>query len=160
MSGPIAEQSQPELVTVPPVTTAVVSGRISDEDLRNFFDSSFSTLATTLSTQRVGIAGPAFGLFRDAPDGITDLDVGFPTDGAVQPDGDVAPSSLPGGRVVRLVHYGAFDRLGDSWRRLHAWVEEQGLTVRPVRWEVYVTEPSPDMDPRDLRTELNAPVED
>jgi effector-binding domain-containing protein len=27
-------------------------------------------------------------------------------------------------------------------------------------WEVYVTEPSPDMDPDELRTELNAPVDD
>jgi hypothetical protein len=27
-----------------------------------------------------------------------------------------------------------------------------------VMWEVYLTEPSPEMDPADLRTELNWPV--
>ena len=39
--------------------------------------------------------------------------------------------------------------------RLAAWMGEQGLTPGPVLWEVYVTEPSPDMDPADLRSELN-----
>ena len=27
-------------------------------------------------------------------------------------------------------------------------------------WEVYLTEPSPDMDPANLRTELNQPIAD
>jgi effector-binding domain-containing protein len=160
MSDSTIDQPAPELVTVPSVTTAVVRGRVSVDDLRNFFDASFSTLAQTLSSQGVTITGPAFGLYRDTADETVDLEVGFPTNGAVQPDGDVAPSSLPAGRVARLVHEGAFDGLGASWQRLRSWIDEQGLTPRPMSWEVYVTEPSPDMDPRELRTELNAPVDD
>jgi effector-binding domain-containing protein len=29
-----------------------------------------------------------------------------------------------------------------------------------VFWEVYLTQPSPDVDPAELRTELNLPVRD
>ena len=56
---------------------------------------------------------------------------------------------------ARLVHLGSYDRLVASWERLGSWMGEHGLTPGPVLWEVYVTEPSPDMDPADLRSELN-----
>lgn len=59
-----------------------------------------------------------------------------------------------------MVHFGAFDELGASWERLRSWIGEHGLTPGPVMWEFYLTEPSPEMDPRDLRTELNWPVTD
>ncbi len=160
MSEPATDRLAPQLVTVAPVTTAVIRGRVAMEDLRNFFDASFSTLAGVLSGQEVPIAGPAFGLYRNTSDETVDLDVGFPTERAIHPDGDVVPSSLPAGRVAQLVHQGAFDGLNASWERLHTWVTEQGLTPKAMRWEVYVTEPSPDMDPRDLRTELNAPLDE
>ena len=57
-----------------------------------------------------------------------------------------------------MVHAGSFDGLSEAWQRLGAWIGGQGLTPANDYWEVYVTEPSPDMDPADLRTELNWPV--
>ena len=150
----------PELITVPAVTTAVVRGQVEPDNLRDFFDTSFSMLAETLSTQGISITGPAFGLYRDTTDDVVDLEIGYPTESEVRPEGDVTPGSLPAGRVARVVHQGNFDGLGASWQQLRAWMDENGLTPRSMRWEVYVTEPSPDMDPDELRTELNAPVDD
>ena len=70
------------------------------------------------------------------------------------------PGSLPGGRVARVVHEGGYDELAGAWDRLGAWMSEHGLSFRMPFWEVYLTEPSPEMDPADLRTELNHPVGD
>jgi effector-binding domain-containing protein len=56
--------------------------------------------------------------------------------------------------VARLVHAGGYDQLGEAWGRLGAWIAGQGLTPGADLWEVYVTGPSPDTDPADLRTEL------
>lgn len=152
--------SEPELIVAEHKTTAVVRGIISTAELPNFFDKSFRELPAVLSAQQIDIHSPAFGLYYGPPGQTTDLEVGFVTDAAVQPEGNVVVSSLPGGRIARLVHSGAFDELGSSWERLRSWMGEQGMTPGPVLWEVYVTEPSPDMDPRDLRTELNWPVAD
>ena len=148
----------PELVTLRPETTAVVRGVVPTTELASFFDRSFRTLADGLAAQQVSITSPAFGLYRGAPGETADLEVGFVTEPAVEPDGDMSASSLPGGRVVRAVHAGGFDALAESWQGLHAWILEQGLTPGPVMWEVYVTKPSPEMNPEDLRTELNWPV--
>jgi effector-binding domain-containing protein len=148
----------PELVTVDQAVTAVVRGVVPMAGLRDFFDTSFRELAMTLTAQQVAITGPAFGLYRQPPGETADLEVGFFTDRPVRPEGDVVAGSLPGTRVARLIHHGAFDALGASWERLYAWVREQGLTPGPLMWEVYLTQPTPDMDPSDLRTELNVPI--
>jgi len=148
----------PELVTAEPTRTAVVRGTVTAEEITDFFDRSFSVLSEALAAQGVSPTGPAFGLFRGIPDETMDLEVGFPTDRAIEPDGSAEAGELPGGRVARLVHAGSFDGLGEAWQGLGAWIAEQGLTPAEAYWEVYLTEPSPDMDPADLRTELNWPV--
>jgi effector-binding domain-containing protein len=146
---------EPELVDAPAATTAVITGVVEVADLAGFYDRSFSQLATVLGQQGVAVVGPAFGLYHGPPSETADLEVGFATDRSVEPEGEVRAGSLPGGRVARTVHHGSYDELGASWERLGSWIAARDLTPGAVLWEVYVTEPSPDMDPADLRTELN-----
>ena len=150
--------AEPELVTTGAVTTAVVRGTVPMSQIRDFFDHSFQEIGGALASQSVTPAGPAFGLFHGPPGDTVDLEVGFPTDGPVQATGNVVASSLPAGRIARLVHHGSFEELGSSWERLGSWIAEQGLAPGSVMWEFYLTEPRPDMDPAELRTELNWPV--
>ncbi|QOV41434.1 GyrI-like domain-containing protein [Streptomyces ferrugineus] len=141
-----------------PATTAVVRGVVPMAELRDFFDASFGALARAIEAQRIAVLSPAFGLYHGPPGETLDLEVGFVTDRAVRPEQGVVAGSLPGGRVARLTHFGSFDGLGPSWDRLGSWMRARGLAAAEDRWETYVTQPTPDMDPRDLRTELNWPV--
>jgi effector-binding domain-containing protein len=152
-------QSEPELVTADAVTTAVIRRTVPMAELAGFYDGAFRTLAETLARQGVTPAGPAFGLYHGAPTETADVEAGFPTDRRVEADGEVVAGSLPAGRIARVVHRGAYDALGESWERLHSWVVAQGLRPGPLMWELYVTEPTPDIDPGDLRTELNLQVD-
>lgn len=156
MSESIA--NEPELLDVEEATTAVVAGIVNTSELPAFFDQTFSTLPGVLAAQGLQPVGPAFALHRRVVTDTADLEVGLPTDRPVEAQGDVRPSLLPGGRIARAVHHGSFDGLPDAWARLDAWITAQGLTPHGSVWEVYLTEPSPDMDPADLRTELNWPV--
>jgi effector-binding domain-containing protein len=148
----------PELVTVAPTITAVVRGTIAADEVTDFFDRSFSVLGAAIAAQGVTPTGPAFALYRGIPDETMDLEVGFPTDRAIAPDGSAEAGELPGGQVVRVVHAGSFDGLAGAWQQLGAWMAEQGLTPSDTYWECYLTEPNPEMDPAELRTELNWPV--
>jgi effector-binding domain-containing protein len=150
--------SEPELVTIATATTAVVRDVVPLAGLREFFDTSFRALGQTLADQEVAAVGAAFARYRGSFGDPVDVEVGFATDRAVRPDGAVAADGLPGGRVARLVHAGSFDGLGGSWERLHSWVADQGLAAQGQKWEVYLTQPTPDMDPDTLRTELNLPI--
>lgn len=151
-------QPQPELAETERQMTATIRGVIAVDELAAFFDQSFSQLNEVLSDQGIETCSPAFGLYHRQPDETADLEVGFVTSRAVRPAGDVENGTLPGGRVARLVHEGSFDGLGASWERLSAWIDEQGLAPGEVFWEVYLTGPSPEMDPAELRTELNFPI--
>ncbi|GAA1753380.1 GyrI-like domain-containing protein [Streptomonospora arabica] len=160
-SGPAGFESEfePAIVATESVTTAVIRGTVAQDDLPSFYDGSFQTLAPTIASQGAQITGPAFGLFRGLPSDPVDIEVGFPTDRPIAPSGDVAAGTLPAGRVARMVHTGAFDNLAQSWARLFAWVGDQGHNPTTTQWEVYLTEPTPDMNPDDLRVELNLPLE-
>lgn len=150
-----AAAAEPEILEVESQPTAVMAGVVPVEELAPFYDRTFSTIPGVLESQGVSVTGPAFGRYNAPPGQVFDLEAGFPVSGEVQTEGDVRSSTLPGGRIARLVHVGSFDGLGESWGRLAAWIGERGFTPSGVFWEVYVTEPSPDMDPADLRTELN-----
>lgn len=149
-----------ELVEVEQRPTAVVRGTVPMAELPSFFDSAFELLADALGQQAVQVSGAAFAMYHGAPTEVARLEVGFPLDTPVEPVGDVEASHLPAGKVARTVHRGAFDDLGESWGRLGGWIGDNGLVPSESMWEVYLTEPSPDMDPSDLRTELNWPVSD
>ena len=152
-------EPEPAVVTLEPATTAVIRHVVPMDRLPEVFDRSFGALAAAVSAQGAGVAGPAFALYHGLPTDTVDLEVGFPTQRAVRADGDVVASALPGGRVARAVHAGSFDGLGAAWGRLRSWIDDQGLRAGETFWEVYLTQPTPDMDPAELRTELNWPVE-
>ena len=149
---------EPQLITTEAAVTAVVRGVVPAPELPAFYDRAFGVLPRTVAAQGVTVVGPAFGLYHGLPGEHFDLEAGFPTDRAVQAEGEVLAGELPGGRVARSVHAGSFDGLGAAWQRLGEWITAQGLTPGGTFWEVYLTEPTPDMDPADLRTELNWPV--
>lgn len=147
----------PELIETEPSPTAVVRGSVAMTEITAFYDRSFGEVAAVVQRQGRTPRG-AFGLYLAPPADVVELEVGLVVDGEVEPDGDVIPSALPGGRAARLVHHGAYDGLGEAWAGLLAWVAEQGLTPAGPMWEVYVTEPTPETDPASLRTDLFCPV--
>jgi effector-binding domain-containing protein len=147
------EGSEVEIVHVERQATAVVRGVIPASELVSFFDRSFNSLPAECRAQGVTITGPAFALFQRPPADTIDLEVGFPTDRPIEPRGDVCLGELPAGEAATLTHRGAYDRLGESWQRLFQSVQAAGLRSGAF-WEVYVTQPSPEMDPADLLTQL------
>jgi effector-binding domain-containing protein len=149
------EPDPPQLVDVEEVRAVVVAGVVPMDELPAFFDRAFGALGVALSAHQVVPQGPAFARYRGVPTATADLEVGFPVAEAIEPQGEVTAGSIPVGRVARVVHHGGYDGLGAAWSSLEAWIGEQGLVPGEDLWEVYLTKPDPDMDPSELRTELN-----
>jgi effector-binding domain-containing protein len=147
-----------KIVALEPAATAVVRGVVPMAELPQFFDRSFGLIGEVLADQGITPIAPAFALYHGPPSDTADVELGFPTDHPVEPVGDVVASTLPGGQVATMTHRGSYDDLGDTWGRLYEAVMAQGATPAGAMWEVYVTEPTPDMNPDDLRTELHLPL--
>lgn len=84
-------------------------------------------------------------------DDVPNVEVGVQVTRPFTPIGPVIPSRLPAGRVVRTVHRGPYDRLGDSHRAVLGWCAEQGLALAGPRWEIYGDWRE---DPKELETEV------
>lgn len=153
-----AGSGDPEIVTVDSITTAVVHGTVPFDRLTDFYDTSFRAVSEAIQRQGRQHTTAGFGRYFGEPADTVELEVGFGTDQPIEPDGDVRPATLPAGRCARMVHVGGYDGLGASWQKLADWIVAEGHQPGGTMWEEYVTMPTPDGDPNELRTVLTWPL--
>lgn len=77
-----------------------------------------------------------------------------------QPWGDIGVTVLDGGEYAVTTHFGAFDRLGDTYARLFGeWLPRSGRELRPAPClEFYLTDPE-NTEPEDYLTDIYAPLQ-
>ncbi|MEZ5266368.1 MAG: GyrI-like domain-containing protein [Acidimicrobiales bacterium] len=158
MGSEPAHPDQPTIAELGPASLAVIHAVVPMAQLPAFFDAAFTELAAVLAEQGLTPAGPAFAHYHAPPAGSAVLDVGFPVAAEIRPQGRVQPATRSASPAATLVHQGPYDGLGSSWERLAGWIAEQGLTPTDELWEIYETEPTPDLDPNVLRTVLFWPL--
>ncbi len=152
ISEPLTE---PTLVTREAQPAAIVRHRgVRMDELPSLFDAGFAALAASGAP----VNGPAFAVYNGDPTETFDLDIGFPVaeplaDTVTVGDLTVMASELPGGELLGLTHVGSYDTLSSSWAVLANAMLERGLPMSAF-FEVYVSEPSPTVDPATLRTDL------
>lgn len=159
--------SQTEFLNVPEVNTVVA--KFTDYPMAEMpaaFDATFQVLFPTLQVHGLTPIGPALSLHYRAPDETATFEVGIPVDHPLDNEFtteagiSLTPSTLPAGQVARVSHIGPFDDLGEAWGAFMAAISHAGKQPALPFWEVYVTEPTPDLDPATLRTDLYSRVTD
>ena len=55
-----------------------------------------------------------------------DVEAGFPVAAEVLPEGEIRPSSVPGGAAIETVHIGPYETLGNAYRQLAGWMQRHG----------------------------------
>lgn len=154
------------------VPTAVVRAfDVSQDDVAPLFDAAFGAMFPALAAVGQSPAGAPFALYPRFNEDWTrfDIEIGVPlhsplaeTVAAPMADGrnlDIEPSELPAGKVASKLHQGGYDDLGAAWKQFTDELVAAGHTLAMPCWEVYLTEPTPDADPADMRTGLNTRVE-
>ncbi|MGW3547492.1 GyrI-like domain-containing protein [Janibacter hoylei] len=152
------------LVTQQIPTVVRLAQDVAPDGMPAIFDETFAALVPALAEAGVQIAGPAISLHHRMPGATMTFEAGFPVaaplDGQLEAGGiTFLPSSMPATQVATVSHLGGYDGLGDAWGRLMQQVAADGHQPALPFWEVYVTEPSPDLDPATLRTDLVLPYE-
>lgn len=146
--------TEPTLLTLDARPTAVIRHEgITVAELPPLFDAGYSAVAAS----GAALAGPPFALYHRAPMATFDLELGFPLSqplaSAVEGDPSVLPATLPAGRALALSHFGSYDSLSEGWDLLVAEAQRRGVATTGFM-EVYVTEPTPGIDPATLRSDL------
>jgi effector-binding domain-containing protein len=119
------------------------------------------------SMQARGLApvGPPFVRYHTFGETETDFELGVPLSTGANGEGRIEAGVLPGGAAIATWHLGAHDSLGEAYRRLNAWLEENEREAAGPPWEVYWwidASQEPDTSswpvPTEWRTELVQPI--
>jgi len=139
-----------ELNRIVPRHTAVVRATVPMRGLPAFLSRAFAAVADALARQGVHVTGPPLALYRSAPGDAVDVEAGFPVAAEVLPEGEIRPSSVPGGAAIETVHTGPYDTLGDAYRQLAGWMQRHGRHPADLSWESYLTGPDDPAGPETL----------
>lgn len=156
----------PQLTTLPPQPVLSVRRQIPVSQLGPTLDACLKLLRAQLEQQRLQAAGAPFVRYHQFGREEADMEVGVPVATPSQDAGEVTASTLPGGPAVTLWHIGPHNQtFGDSYRKLHAWLTEQGRTAHGPAREVYEwldvpTYDSSRPDPAGWRTQLVQPLKE
>ncbi|HEX6248264.1 MAG TPA: GyrI-like domain-containing protein [Nocardioidaceae bacterium] len=132
---------------------AVVRGHVRTEELKDFLGPAFGEVIHVLDTQGLHPTGAPFGRYRLTEDGAFDAEVGFPCNDVVKPEGRVEASELPGGRVAKTLHQGAYDGVGAAYQAAVDWLTDEGCVTVGAPWECYLDGP----EVAEPRTEVFVP---
>jgi effector-binding domain-containing protein len=87
-----------------------------------------------------------------------EMEVAAPVAAEFPGEGRVIGGVLPACDVVATVHEGPYERIGEAYAALGAWIAEHGRQITGAMWEVYLTDHQQEPDPAKWRTLVCDPV--
>jgi effector-binding domain-containing protein len=139
--------------------TAVVHETVKMTELPQFFARAFGGVMGALTQQHIAPVGPPFAHYLGMPGETVEVEAGFPVAKHLAPVGPVHESALPAARCVHGMHVGPYDAMKKTYGELSEWAKANGLHAHPEMWEVYLSDPQREPDPKTWRTEIFWPVD-
>ncbi len=119
----------------------------------------YAEIDTFLAANGLVDNGPPFAVITAHEDNTWSFDAGRPTQNAsAAPVEPVRLIDMPAGPAVRALHVGGYDALGDTHRKLNAYLAAHAMKERDRRMEIYLDETA-DTPNEKLRTEIVQGIE-
>src|SRR5918994_6548440 len=117
-------------LTPQPTVAVRVRQAITDLDIGALFGLHLPNIADSLANLGGTAAGAAYGRYHESGEHHADVEIGIPVAAPVAnlrplaeaEPGEIGASELPGGPAAVAVHLGTYDRLPETYRRLHDWI--------------------------------------
>lgn len=137
--------------------TAVCAATLSVAEIGSWIPRAYHDIADLLSRRGLEMAGPPFARYHRVGEDRFEVEAGAPLASRIDGEGEVRPSSLPGGHVAVTMHVGPYDAMRPAYGALVSWIAERGGEPVGDAWEVYLSDPQVEPDPATWRTEIVQP---
>ncbi len=103
------------------------------------------------------------GVYYKGPDEVKpeelEWEMGFPVSTKVEVQPPLEKKEWKFTLVVSAIHKGAYEETGKTYSRMFEWMKENKLMPAGQVMERYLTMPTPDTKPEDLRSEIWIPYQ-
>jgi effector-binding domain-containing protein len=137
--------------------TAVAQTALDVADIGPWLTATYGSVFNFLATHDSLPVGPPFARYQQLGGGRFQVEAGFPVAQAIQGEGDVIASVLPGGLVATTLHIGPYEAMEPAYEAVASWVDQQGGERTGDPWEVYFSDPQEEPDPDTWKTEVVQP---
>jgi len=149
-----------------PQPVLLLRRRVKPSEIAAALGESLGHIFTVAQKNGIALAGQPFTRYIDWGPGLMTIEPGLPVvmpareRQRIDSSGtfDIFADTLPGGRVAMTTHLGPYERLSEAHAAIEVWIEEHGLATAGAPWEVYVTDPADDPDPKDWKTDVFWPL--
>jgi len=149
---------EPKIIRTTAHQAAVVRLEVPRSEIEKQVEPAIREIMTVLAEQGMSPKGPLFTHHITQSSETFDIEVGFPVNGAIEPNGRVRPGTLPGGLVAFTLYRGNYHGLFEAWKtfgiRSRPYLNRAGLTHGATLWESYVVGPESEANPDNWKTEL------
>ena len=146
-----------EIKNVQERQTAAVRTSTPVEKLPEVMGICYGEVIEHLGSKGIQPAGPPFAIYYNMDMTNLDVAIGFPVASEVEGNGRVEVGKIPGGKAAVEMHLGPYDKIGDAYERLSAFVKDEGLEIDTCTYEFYLNDPG-ETPPEQLQTEIYFPV--
>lgn len=151
------EEPKIEIKTVQPFSYCCIHHIGPFTEIQNVI----AQLYSSIQGQNIPPAGAMVGIFYNSPED-TDLqnlewDIGFPCDSHVVPLQPLERKIWNFPQIASAVHSGPFESTGETTLLIFEWLAANGMKPDGPVLEMYLTQPTPDTNPEEMKTEIWVP---
>jgi len=95
---------------------------------------------------------------RAVRENSADLEVALPVSGNVRETDEISSYVLPRVKMVKTVHKGPYEKVGETYNRLFEWMAKNGRETKGPYREYYLNDPR-EVPPEEILTEVYAQIE-
>jgi effector-binding domain-containing protein len=137
---------------------ATVRVKTTPDRIGETFREVMPEVSAQLAAAAVQPPNPMFAIYHSYSQDEVDMELGLPLPGPIPTEGRVVGHELPATLAAVTWHHGSYDTIGEAFRAVEAWIEQEGKERAGPPFEVYWTGPEDDPDPAAWRTEVGYPI--
>lgn len=133
---------------------------INQMNMNNAHGKFYEEINQYLLAKEYNISEPPLVIYHSWSDTIVDIEVGVSVgDSTMLGNERIVMNKIERSNVVTAIHYGAYERLPETYFGINEWMRKNKVVVMGPPWEIYLTDPITESDSKKWETAIYFPIE-
>ena len=136
----------------------LISGDVEPMNIAMYYAENFPKIIGYAEASGASMAGMPAGFYFSWTDTLTNMAAAIPVDAEVEGNEEIEYRVIPGGKALRVDHYGNYDEVGPAHYAIEDYAKENDISLEGYAIETYVTDPEEEADTSKWLTLITYPI--